>query len=159
MLERSQDFQILKSGQVGQESRCLNDDTNILWEIGLPPYLFVVHKDGAAVGSQKAADTLHQDCLAGTVIADDAVDLTFFKGVGYILENVFFTKELIDIAYFDHILHMSSLRSCKAEIITLCRPDGREIEDHGQPCKNAIRLPQPGQLVVAKVMHMVGRLI
>ena len=92
---------------MGQESRCLNDDTNILWEIGLPPYLFVVHKDGAAVGSQKAADTLHQDCLAGTVIAYDPVDFAFFKGVGNVLENMFFPEIFIDAAYFNDVFHNS----------------------------------------------------
>ena len=89
---------------MGKETRRFNDDTDILREIGIPPHLFVVHKDGAAVGSQKAADALHQDSLARTIVSDNAVDLAFFKGVGYILKNVFFTKELIDIAYFDHIL-------------------------------------------------------
>ena len=81
LLQRSQNFQILGAGQVGQKSRSFDDNTNVLREVRVFAYLLVIYKDCAAVRLQEATDTLHQNSLSGTIVAHDAMNLTFFKGV------------------------------------------------------------------------------
>ena len=92
---------------MGQESRCFNDDADILREIRFLPHLLVINIDHAAVWLQKAADTLHQDSLAGTVVAHNSVNFPLFKGVGNVLENMFFPEIFIDAAYFNDVFHNS----------------------------------------------------
>ena len=90
-----------------KKTRCFDDDPDILRKIRFFTDLLVIDVNNAAVRLQEAADALHQDGLAGTVIAYDPVDFAFFKGVGNVLENMFFPEIFIDAAYFNDVFHNS----------------------------------------------------
>ena len=60
---------------MGQESRCFNDDADILREIRFLPHLLVIDIDHAAVRLQKSADTFHQDSFPGAIVAYKQVGL------------------------------------------------------------------------------------
>ena len=101
-----QKLQILETGKVGQESRCFDDDADILRKVCFLPYLYMVDIDFALVRAKKAADALHKDGLAGAVVSNDAVDLAFFKGVGYVFQHLFFPKGFTDIQNFYAVVHI-----------------------------------------------------
>ena len=48
------------------------------------------------IRSEETTDALHQDGFAGTVIANNTVDFSLFKGVGYVFQHFFLTKGLTD---------------------------------------------------------------
>ena len=66
----------------------------------------MVDIDFSLVRAKKATDALHKDGLAGAIVANDTVNLAFFKGVGYVFQHLFFPKEFTDILNFYAVVHI-----------------------------------------------------
>ena len=60
---------------------------------------------------------------------------------------------------YGYITHPLALRSGKVEVIIPHRPKGQNKAQGNEECKYKIRLPEPGQQIVAEVVHVVRRLI
>ena len=91
---------------MGQEARRFDDDADILREVCFLPHFYMVDIDFSLVRAKKATDALHKDGLAGAIVANDTVNLAFFKGVGYVFQHLFFPKEFTDILNFYAVVHI-----------------------------------------------------
>lgn len=60
---------------------------------------------------------------------------------------------------YGYITHPLALRSCEVKVIIPHRPKGQNKAQGNEECKYKIRLPEPGQQIVAEVVHVVRRLI
>jgi len=77
---------------MGQETRCFNDDADILREIPFLSYLHVINIDFPFIRAEEAADALHKNRFSGTIVANNAVNLALFKGVGHVFQHFFSAK-------------------------------------------------------------------